>query len=134
HIDYEHQLALKWRQVKETLRRIGGLQEPPMRPFIPSPIEYGYRNRITVHVRDGVIGFFRRESNKLLDIEGCPIALSEVNAQLLELRGSRRRDGHYTLRTGTGLGVFTQANDSVATAMLDLVVRLHGFGCHTLID
>ena len=25
HIDYEHQLALKWRQVKETLRRIGGL-------------------------------------------------------------------------------------------------------------
>jgi len=52
HIDYEHQLALKWRQVKETLRRIGRLQEPPMRPFIPSPIEYEYRNRITVHVRD----------------------------------------------------------------------------------
>ena len=45
-----------------------------MRPFIPSPIEYEYRNRITVHVRDGVIGFFRRESNKLLGIEGCPIA------------------------------------------------------------
>src|SRR2546423_4201682 len=105
HIDYEHQLALKWRQVKETLRRIGGLQDPPMRPFIPSPIEYEYRNRITVHVRDGVIGFFRRESNKLLDIERCPIALNEVNAQLVELRGSRPRDGHYTLRAGAGLRV-----------------------------
>src|SRR6266480_4097147 len=58
HIDYERQLALKWRQVKETLRRIGGLKEPPMRPFIPSPIEYEYRNRITVHVRDGGGGFF----------------------------------------------------------------------------
>jgi len=97
---------LKWRQVKETLRRIGRLQEPPMRPFIPSPIGIRIRNRITVHVRDGVIGFFRRESNKLLDIEGCPIALSEVNAQLVELRGSRPRDGHYTLRAGAGLRVF----------------------------
>jgi 23S rRNA (uracil1939-C5)-methyltransferase len=134
HIDYEHQLALKWRQVKETLRRIGGLKEPPMRPFIPSPIEYEYRNRITVHVRDGVVGFFRRESNKLLDIEHCPIALNEVNAQLAELRASRPRDGHYTLRASAGPSVFTQANDAVAAAMLDLVDRLLGAATGTLID
>jgi 23S rRNA (uracil1939-C5)-methyltransferase len=134
HIDYEHQLALKWRQVKETVRRIGRLQEPPMRPLIPSPIEYEYRNRITVHVREGVIGFFRRESNKLLDIERCPIALSEVNAQLVELRGSRPRDGHHTLRAGAGPRVFTQANAAVATAMLDLVDRLLGSAGGTLID
>jgi 23S rRNA (uracil1939-C5)-methyltransferase len=134
HIDYEHQLALKWRQVKETLRRIGGLEEPPMRPFIPSPIEYEYRNRITVHVRDGVVGFFRRESNKLLDIERCPIALNEVNAQLAELRASRPRDGHYTLRASASPRVFTQANDAVAAAMLDLVDRLLGLATGTLID
>ena len=134
HIDYEHQLALKWRQVKETLRRIGGLKEPPMRPFIPSPIEYEYRNRITVHVRDGAVGFFRRESNKLLDIERCPIALNEVNAQLVELRESRPRDGHYTLRAGAAQRVFTQANDAVAAAMLDLVDSLLGSATGTLID
>jgi 23S rRNA (uracil1939-C5)-methyltransferase len=134
HIDYEHQLALKWRQVKETLRRIGGLKEPPMRPFIPSPIEYEYRNRITVHVRDGVVGFFRRESNKLLDIECCPIALNEVNAQLTELRASRPRDGHYTLRASARPRVFAQANDAVAAAMLDLVDRLLGSATGTLID
>ena len=134
HIDYEHQLALKWRQVKETLRRIGGLKEPPMRPFIPAPVEYEYRNRITVHVRDGVIGFFRRESNKLLDIERCPIALNEVNAQLTELRGSRPRDSHYTLRARAGPRVFTQANDSVSSAMLDLLDRLLGSATGTLID
>jgi tRNA/tmRNA/rRNA uracil-C5-methylase (TrmA/RlmC/RlmD family) len=134
HIDYEHQLALKWRQVKETLRRIGGLNEPPMRPLIPSPVEYEYRNRITVHVRDGVAGFFRRESNKLLDIERCPIALNEVNAQLAELRRSRPRDGHYTLRASAAPRVFTQANDAVAAAMLDLVDRLLGPATGTLID
>jgi 23S rRNA (uracil1939-C5)-methyltransferase len=134
HIEYEHQLALKWRQVKETLSRIGGLKEPPMRPFIPSPIEYRYRNRITVHVRDGVIGFFRRESNKLLGIEQCPIAHDEVNAKLTELRSSNPDDGHYTLRVIDGPRVFTQANDEVAAAMLDLVDRLLATAGGTLID
>ena len=134
HIEYEHQLALKWRQVRETLRRIGGLKEPPMRPFILSPIEYGYRNRITVHVRDGVIGFFHRESNRLLGIEHCPIARDEVNAKLAELRGSNPHDGHYTLRVIDGPPVFTQANDGVAAAMLDLVDRLLATAGDTLID
>jgi tRNA/tmRNA/rRNA uracil-C5-methylase (TrmA/RlmC/RlmD family) len=134
HIEYEHQLALKWRQVKETLRRIGGLKEPPMRPFIPAPIEYGYRNRITVHVRDGVIGFFRRESHKLLAIEHCPIARDEVNAKLTELRASNLHDGHYTLRVIDGPRVFIQANDRVAAAMLDLVDRLLASAGGTLID
>jgi 23S rRNA (uracil1939-C5)-methyltransferase len=134
HIEYEHQLALKWRQVKETLRRIGGLEEPPMRPFIPSPIEYKYRNRITLHVRDGVIGFFRRESSKLLGIEQCPIAHDEVNAKLTELRSSNPHDGHYTLRVIDGPRVFTQANDGVAAAMLDLVDRLLATAGGTLID
>ena len=134
HIEYEHQLALKWRQVKETLRRVGGLKEPPMRPFIPSPIEYGYRNRITVHVCDGVTGFFRRESNKLLGIEQCPIARDELNLKLTELRRSNPRDGHYTLRVSDGPRVFTQANDAVAAAMLDLVDRLLATAGGTLID
>ena len=134
HIEYEHQLALKWRQVKETLRRIGGLKEPPMRPFIPSPIEYGYRNRITVHVCDGVTGFFRRESNKLLGIEQCPIARDELNSKLTELRRNNPRDGHYTLRVSDGPRVFTQANDAVAAAMLDLVDRLLATAGGTLID
>ena len=134
HIEYEHQLALKWRQVKETLWRIGGLKEPPMRPFIPSPIEYGYRNRLTVHMRDGVIGFFRRESNKLLGIEQCPIAHDEVNAKLTKLRSSNPHDGHYTLRVIDGPRVFTQANDGVAAAMLDLVDRLLAPAGGTLID
>src|SRR5205814_517344 len=53
---------------------------------------------------------------------------------LLELRGSRPRDGHYSLRAGPGLRVFTQANDAVASAMLDLVDRLLASASGTLID
>jgi predicted RNA-binding protein with TRAM domain len=41
HIDYEHQLAVKWRQVRDVLQRIGKLKDIPMRPIIPSPKQYG---------------------------------------------------------------------------------------------
>src|SRR5881296_2736227 len=86
HISYEHQLAIKWRQVRDALQRIGKLKNGPMRPIIPSREQYGYRNRITVHAQDGVIGFFRRDSHSLLDIEQCLIARTEVNRALAELR------------------------------------------------
>jgi 23S rRNA (uracil1939-C5)-methyltransferase len=124
HIDYEHQLAIKWRQVRNVLQRIGKLKDIPLRPIIPSPKPYGYRNRITVHVQDEVIGFFRRDSHRLTDIEHCPISCDEVNQALAELRERNPRDGHYTLRTSSSRRVFSQTNDEVANAMRDLIVDL----------
>jgi 23S rRNA (uracil1939-C5)-methyltransferase len=124
HIDFEHQLAIKWRQVRSVLQRIGKLKDIPLRPIIPSPKQYEYRNRITVHVQDGVIGFFRRDSHRLIDIERCPISCDEVNRALTELRGRNPRDGHYTLRKSSSRRVFSQTNDDVANALRDLIVDL----------
>jgi tRNA/tmRNA/rRNA uracil-C5-methylase (TrmA/RlmC/RlmD family) len=134
HIDYEHQLAIKFRQVRNVLQRIGKLKDVPMRPIVPSPLPYGYRNRITVHVQDGVVGFFRRDSHRLIDIEQCPISMDEVNRALAELRASRPRDGHYTLRAESGPRVFSQTNDAVASALRDLIARLIPPGQQLLID
>lgn len=125
HIDYEHQLAIKWRQVRDVLLRIGKLRDIPLRPIIPSPLAYGYRNRITVHAQDGVVGFFRRDSHRLIEIERCPISRDAVNRGLAELRSARVRDGHYTLRAeAEGPRVFAQANDDVARALRELVAQL----------
>src|SRR3989441_3451509 len=137
HMSYEHQLAIKWRQVRDALERIGKLKDVPMRPIIPSPEQYGYRNRITVHAQEGVIGFFRRDSHTLLDIERCPISRDEVNRALAELRASRNRgirDGHYTLRASAGARVFSQTNDAVANALRDLIVDLVPPNQQLLID
>src|SRR5207247_7542313 len=93
------------------------------RPIIPSPRQYAYRNRITVHAEDGVIGFFRRDSHSLLNIERCPISRGEVNRALAELRAQKYvRDGHYTLRASSGARVFSQTNDAVANAFRDFIV------------
>jgi 23S rRNA (uracil1939-C5)-methyltransferase len=135
HISYEHQLAIKWRQVRDALQRIGKLKGVPMRPIIPSPEQYGYRNRITVHAQDGVIGFFRRDSHRLIDIEQCPISRDEVNRALTELRAQKHvRDGDYTLRASPSARIFSQTNDAVADALRDLIVNLVPPNQQLLID
>ena len=134
HINYEHQLAIKWRQVRDILQRIGKLKEVPMRPIIPSPEPYGYRNRITVHAQDGVVGFFRRDSNRLIDIARCPISRDEVNRALMQLRAQHVRDGHYTLRAASGPWVFSQTNDAVANALRDLTRQFMPANQELLID
>ena len=134
HINYPHQLKIKARQVHDVLRRIGKLQNIPMRPIIPSPRNYGYRNRVTVHAQDGVVGYFRRDSHQLIDVERCPIADEDVNRQLLDLRENPVRDGHYTLRSTAGPRIFSQTNDGVAHAMRDLIGELVPADQELLID
>ena len=106
-----------------------------MRPIIPSPRQYAYRNRITVHAQDDVIGFFRRDSHRLIDIERCPISREEVNHTLAELREQKHvRDGHYTLRSAAESRIFSQVNDEIAQTLRNLIVDLVPPNQELLID
>jgi 23S rRNA (uracil1939-C5)-methyltransferase len=135
HVSYEHQLAIKWRQVRDALQRIGKLKDVPMRPIIPSRKQYAYRNRITVHAQEGVIGFYRRDSHSLIDIERCPISRDEVNRALADLHAQTQiRDGHHTLRASASDRIFSQTNDAVANALRDLIVDLVAPNQELLID
>jgi 23S rRNA (uracil1939-C5)-methyltransferase len=135
HIGYQHQLTIKWRQVRDALQRIGKLKNVPIRPIIPSPRQYAYRNRITVHALDGIVGFFRRDSHRLIDIERCPISRDELNSSLAKLREQKHvRDGHYTLRAASDSRVFSQINDEVAQALRNLIIDLVSPNQDLLID
>jgi 23S rRNA (uracil1939-C5)-methyltransferase len=134
HIDYPHQLEIKSRQVAETLRRIGRLDPVPMRPIVPSPNPFGYRNRIRVHVEDGAVGYFGRLAHEIVEVEECLLASAPVNEALRELRARNPRDGHYTLSEPGRPFFFTQTNDAVAAAMVGLVRSLVSPGQTLLID
>jgi 23S rRNA (uracil1939-C5)-methyltransferase len=134
HMSYEHQLHWKSRQVGQALRRIGKFSEPPLRPIVPSPRDYEYRNRITVHAENGIVGFFRNDAHRLLDIERCAIAAPKVNEELAAIRARRPRDGHYTLRARSGARVFSQTNDAVAVHLADTLAGLVPDKASLLID
>jgi 23S rRNA (uracil1939-C5)-methyltransferase len=134
HIRYERQLEIKAAQVEQTLRRLGRLAHVPMRPAVPSPLQYGYRNRIRVHAEGGAIGFFQHDRHEIVNVEQCPIAASAVNGQLAGLRRAPARDGDYVI-TGQGRGeYFVQTNDGAAAALLDLVRGLVSPNSNTLVD
>ena len=134
HISYAHQLAIKTRQVEQTLRRIAHLHDVPMQPIVASPAPYGYRNRITVHAENGAVGYYRREAHRLIDVERCPIAAPEVNEALADLRARRPRDGHYTLRAPGSPRLFAQTNSGVADALAQHVAALLSGGGDLLVD
>jgi 23S rRNA (uracil1939-C5)-methyltransferase len=134
HLSYERQLAVKAHQVEQTLRRVGRFAEVPMRPIIPAPQPYNYRNRIRVHVAGGVAGFFAQGAYSIIDIERCAIAAPEVNEALRRLRESSVRDGDYSLRARGGGPYFEQTNPAVTGEMLALVESLVRRGQALLVD
>lgn len=124
HMTYSHQLKVKQRQVEQTLMRIGHFDSVPMRPIVASPQSYAYRNRITVHCEEDVIGFYRRDEHRLIDVAQCPIAMPEVNLELKKLRARHPQNGHFTLRSHAGPRIFSQTNDAVAERLLEYVSSL----------
>src|SRR5881296_4371627 len=46
HFSYTAQLAFKEKQVRDCLERIGGLGAFELRPILPGPEPYGYRNKM----------------------------------------------------------------------------------------
>jgi 23S rRNA (uracil1939-C5)-methyltransferase len=134
HIGYAHQLEIKHRQVEQTLRRVGRIADVPMRPAIPSPQNYGYRNRIRVHIENGTVGFFAHGRHELIDIESCAIALPAVNESLRRFRSRAVFDGDYTISENTGGRFFEQTNHAVAQALLDLAAQLVKPGQSLLVD
>lgn len=128
HAAYDFQVELKTRQVRETLRRLGGIGEPVVEETVPSPRPYGYRNRITVHRRAGQIGFYRRDGAGLVDIETCLLASDPVNAALTALRAEPFREGARPLREHHERFGFHQTNDAVADLLLAAVEAAAGEG------
>jgi 23S rRNA (uracil1939-C5)-methyltransferase len=134
HMSYEQQLAVKTRQVAETLCRVGKIAEPHVEPTRPSPLPLHYRNRLTVHVQPPTVGFHAKSAGQIIDVDQCLLASEPVNAALENLRAKRRlRPGPATLRAGEPGRGFRQVNDEAAEVLAAVVSDLSGEG-ETLID
>jgi len=72
HMHYAAQLAAKSDVLREQLRRLGGLEAPPLRDAIASPAEWNYRNHVQFSLAaDGCLGYMRQGSRHVLPIREC---------------------------------------------------------------
>jgi len=96
HLAYPAQLAFKAKQVHETLTRLGGLPPFELRPIVPAPEPYGYRNKMefTVAEPGPVLGLHAAERyDVVLDIDRCLLQSDTMNTLLDEFRSQTRARG-----------------------------------------
>jgi 23S rRNA (uracil1939-C5)-methyltransferase len=121
HADYPAQLRFKAEIVADQLARIGKIAEPPVRPTIPDPEGWAYRNHAQFRsASGGGLGFQAASSNRTVAIDECPILhplLADLYATLdLELENLLR----LSLRAGTATGdlmLVFETNDDLPPAL-----------------
>ncbi len=75
HASYDLQLEVKHAVLAELF---SGVSES-IQPLIPSPRQFGYRQRICLHTRNGEVGFLRFRSADIIPIELCLLAHPHIN-------------------------------------------------------
>lgn len=93
HLSYQTQLTEKKQIVYEALKGLLDSTQSPV-DVLPSPKEFHYRNRIQLKYSKSQLGYFRRRSNDLIEIQECPLAENEINAQIPILKESLAKKKH----------------------------------------
>lgn len=77
HMNYERQLKFKMEKAKNVLEKIAKISNE-VEKIIPNK-EFGYRNKVTLKVKDGKIGFFKNKSYTLVPISKCLLCTDSIN-------------------------------------------------------
>jgi 23S rRNA (uracil1939-C5)-methyltransferase len=98
HLGYPAQLAFKEKQVRDCLERLGEVAGFELRPILPAPEPYGYRNKMefTVAVSGDrpIVGLHEADRyDAVLDIERCLLQSETMNTLLDEVRRQARSRG-----------------------------------------
>ena len=85
---YTAQLESKVAIIRDSLRRIGRIEQDVPIGIIGSPKEFGYRSRAQWHLDPNKreIGYYKRNSRDLVAIDHCPKLVPKLNNVLARLR------------------------------------------------
>lgn len=91
HISYAVQCAQKTEILRDSLWRSARVEPEVVMDVVAATNKYGYRQRVQLKASYAAgrlsLGFFRRSSNKVVDIgECCPLAVEAINRIIPELR------------------------------------------------
>src|SRR5207237_463528 len=123
---YEAQIASKQGQVDDALRRIGGIDAPPLEPILPAEEVFHYRNKLEysfTQVEDGpTIGFHKAGRwDEVLEIERCWLPAEVTNLPTTLLWGEEAIEEELCgLRFRVRPNAFLQTNTRMAERLYGL--------------
>lgn len=93
-LKYEKELEFKENKVINNLKRIGkiNLENVEISKIEKSPYEFNYRNKINLKIKDGKIGYNKRKSNEIINIDRCEIADEKINEIIKIISNSKNID------------------------------------------
>jgi 23S rRNA (uracil1939-C5)-methyltransferase len=79
-LSYEKQLVAKTEVLIDQLKRIGKIENPPVKPMVASPNPWNYRNHVQFSLdREGKLGFQKSNSNRVIPITECHMPEAAIN-------------------------------------------------------
>jgi 23S rRNA (uracil1939-C5)-methyltransferase len=95
HLSYSAQLAFKAKQVRDCLERLGDVAGFELRPILPAPDPYGYRNKMEFTVAgsagSAIVGLHEADRyDAVIDIDRCLLQSETMNTLLDETRNQIR--------------------------------------------
>jgi 23S rRNA (uracil1939-C5)-methyltransferase len=85
HAPYPFELSAKVEILREQLRRVGKIDYQGEIHTISGP-DFGYRNRVQLHLKDGKVGYLAARSHELVPITDCPLGSPRLNQAIAQLR------------------------------------------------
>ncbi|HAC66145.1 MAG TPA: 23S rRNA (uracil(1939)-C(5))-methyltransferase RlmD [Cyanothece sp. UBA12306] len=123
HIDDSYQRTVKQNHVHESLKHIGGFNDPQLSEILFSPEVLGYRNKVTYPLGRSATGkvqsgYYRQNSHQLINLNQCPIQDVRLNPLLIDIKQDIEAQGwsiydenkhqgrlrHFSLRIGKRTG------------------------------
>jgi 23S rRNA (uracil1939-C5)-methyltransferase len=79
-LPYEKQLIAKTEILIDQLKRIGKIENPPVKPMVASPNPWNYRNHVQFSLdQEGKLGFQKANSNRVIPITECHMPEATIN-------------------------------------------------------
>src|SRR5215210_362760 len=81
HLPYEEQLKAKTEILRDQLRRIGKIENPPVQKMVASPSPWNYRNHVQFHLtEEGKIGYVKAQAPAIFAITECHLPEESINS------------------------------------------------------
>ena len=86
HLPYEEQLKAKTEILRDQLRRIGKIENPPVHEMVPNSSPWNYRNHVQFHLtEEGKLGYMMAQTPKVFAIQECHLPEGSINAMWPQL-------------------------------------------------
>lgn len=97
HLDYKSTLEFKLNKVKQILDKEKIIYDNI--EIVSNEVPKNYRNKLSLKVKDYLIGFYEEGTHNIIEVENCSIAYNSINEVLKRIKYLNIKNGNVTIRS-----------------------------------